>query len=83
VRILVNYMHRGGWVVHCLAEDAQTGISPMLQIAEESTLLRLLRASGTTDEEMEEIERDMRQMARGSTWINVSDQGRKLLRLVL
>jgi hypothetical protein len=48
VRILVNFMHRDGWSVHCLAEDAKTVISPILHIAEEGTLLRLMRASGAT-----------------------------------
>jgi hypothetical protein len=54
-------MHRDGWNIHCVGEDAKTPISPMLHVAEESTLLRLLRASGATDEELEKIERDMKQ----------------------
>jgi hypothetical protein len=81
VRILVNFMYRNGWSIHCLAEDAKTPISPLLKIAQQSTMLRLLRASGATDANMEEIEQKMARLGRGSVWIDVTDEGKKLLRL--
>jgi hypothetical protein len=83
VRILVNFMHRNGWSIHCLADDARTVIGPRLDMAKEATMLRLLRASGATDENMEEIEQKMARMGRGSVWIDVTDEGKRLLRLRL
>lgn len=81
MRILVNFMHRNGWSIHCLAEDAKTVIGPRLEIAKESTMIRLLRASGATDADMVEIRRDIEWRGRGSVWIEVADEGKKLLRL--
>jgi hypothetical protein len=81
VRILVNYMHRDGWSVHTLAKDARTPIGPWIDVAGESTLLRLLRACGATDEGMEQVKADIRQWGRGSVWIDVSEIGMKLLRI--
>jgi hypothetical protein len=48
----------------------------------QETLLRLLKASGATPSEMEEIERDMKQQSRGSTCITVNETGRRLLRIL-
>lgn len=48
----------------------------------QETLLRLLKASGATPSEMEEIERDMKQQGRGSTFITVNETGRRLLRIL-
>jgi hypothetical protein len=48
----------------------------------EETLLRLLKANGATLAEMEEIERDMKQQGRGSTFIEVNETGRRLLRIL-
>ncbi len=81
MRILVNFMHRDGWSVHCLAEDARTPISPFVNMEKQSTMLRLLRASGATDEDIASLEADIRRWNRGSVWINVAEQGKKLLRL--
>jgi hypothetical protein len=79
MRILVNFMHRDGWSVHCLAPDCKTPISQWVTIQTEETLLRLFKASGATPAEMEEIERDMKQQGRGSTFIEVNETGRRLL----
>jgi len=57
MRVLVNYMHRQGWSVHCLADDAKTSISPYVTMREQTTLVRLLRACGLTDEGLAEVER--------------------------
>jgi hypothetical protein len=78
---LLNYMHRDGWTVHCLAEDAKTSISPRLHVVTDSTLLRLLVACGATDADTEQVKVNMRRWGRGSVWIEVTDAGRKLLRL--
>jgi hypothetical protein len=74
-------MHRDGWSVHCLAADARTPISPRLEMAKESTILRPFRASGATDETIAEVEADIRRWRRGSVWLEVSEEGKKLLRL--
>jgi hypothetical protein len=80
--VIVNFMHRDGWSVHCLAEDAKTSISPFLTVKQYSTLIRLLRACGASDEKIVEVERDMARWGRGSSWLVVNEQGRKLLRIV-
>jgi hypothetical protein len=46
VRILVNFMNRDGWAVHCLASDCQTLVSQWVTVRTEETMLRLLKASG-------------------------------------
>jgi hypothetical protein len=48
MRILVNFMNRDGWSVHCMAPDCQTLISQWVTVRTEETLLRLLKASGAT-----------------------------------
>jgi hypothetical protein len=77
MRILVNYMNRNGWSIHCLAPDCQTLISGWVTVRTEETLLRLLKASGATPAEMDEIERDMKQQGRGSTFIEANETGRR------
>jgi hypothetical protein len=81
VRILVNFMHRDGWSIHCLAADCHTLVSQWVTVRTEATLLRLLKASGAKPAELEEIERDMKQQGRGSTFIDVNETGRRLLRI--
>jgi hypothetical protein len=83
MQILVNFMRRDGWSVHCIGADHRTRISPWISIAKESTLLRLLRASGATEENMAEVEADIARWSRGSIWIDVTEQGKKLLRLTV
>jgi hypothetical protein len=82
VRILVNFMHRDRWSIHCLASDCQTLVSQWVTVRTEETLLRLFKASGATPAEMEEIERDMKQQGRGSTFIEVNETERRLLRIL-
>jgi len=48
----------------------------------EATLLRLLKARGATPIEMDEIERDMKQQGRGSTFIDANETGLRLLRIL-
>jgi hypothetical protein len=50
-------------------------------MAKESTILRPFRASGATDETIAEVEADIRRWSRGSVWLEVSEEGKKLLRL--
>jgi hypothetical protein len=78
MRILVNFMHRETWAVHCLAPDCKTLISGWVTVRTDATLLRLLKASGANPAQMDEIERDMRQQTRGSTF---NETGRRLLRV--
>jgi hypothetical protein len=65
MRTPVNFMHRAGWSVNCLAPDCQTPVSGWVTVRTKETLLRLLKASGATDTDMEEIERDMARRAGG------------------
>lgn len=81
VRILVNFMHRDGWSVHCLAKDGKTVISPFMEVASESTLLRLLKFCGATDAALEEAQRDIDRWGRGSIWLEVTPKGKRLLRV--
>ena len=81
MRIRVNFMFRGTWSVHCVAADGKTPISQWLTIRKEETLLRLLVASGATPEQMEEVERDIKQWGGGSALIGVTETGRLLLRI--
>jgi hypothetical protein len=82
MRTLVNFQTRGGWSVHCLAPDCQTPVSQWVTVRTEATLLRLLKASGATAPEMEEIVRDISRWGRGSIFIDVNETGRRLLRIL-
>jgi hypothetical protein len=41
LRILINFMHRDHWSVHCLAADCQTLVSQRVTVRTDETLLRL------------------------------------------
>ncbi len=82
MRILVNFMQRDGWSVHCLAPDSKTLISGWVTVRTEETLLRPLKASGATPAEMGEIERDIRRWGRASTFSDINETGRRLLRIL-
>jgi hypothetical protein len=75
-------MNRDGWSVHCLAADCRTLVSQWVTVSTEATLLRLLKASGATPTDMEEIERDIRRWGRGSIFLDVSETGLRLLRIL-
>jgi len=77
MRILINFRHRSGWSIHCLAPDCKTLVSPWLTVQEDETLLRVLAASGATPAELDEIANDMMQRGRGSTFIGLSETGRR------
>jgi hypothetical protein len=81
MRVFLNFMHRGDWFVHCLAEDARTVISPHVRVAKDSTLLNLLRAAGADEDTILAVSRDMRQTGRGTVAMDVNDKGRELLRI--
>jgi hypothetical protein len=51
-------------------------------VGTEETLLRLLKASGATPADMEEIERDICRWGRGSKFIDVNEPVRRLLRIL-
>ena len=80
-RIWLNFIHRGDWFVHCLAEDARTVISPHVRIAKESTLLGMLRASGADEDTVLAVSCDMKQTGRGTVAMDVNDRGIKLLQI--
>jgi len=80
MRILVNFQDTNGWTVHCLAEDCQTCISPLLDVASLETLRRLLRRAGTDEDEMQHFEHCIRTWGKGSVWIdNVTEEGAHFL----
>jgi hypothetical protein len=82
MRVFLNFQNRDGWSVYCLAADCKTLVSQWVTVRTEATLLRLLKASGANVAELEEIERDMKQQGRGSTFITVNETGRRLLRVL-
>ena len=80
MRILVNFQDTNGWTVHCLAEDCQTRISPILDVASLETLRRLLRRAGTDEDEMQHFEQCIQAWGKGSVWIdNLTKEGVNLL----
>jgi len=48
VRILVNFMLRDVWHVHCLTENANTPIGPFRTVRDQNTLIRLRRYLGVS-----------------------------------
>ena len=82
MRILLNFMNRDGWSVHCLAPDCKTLVSQWITVRTDETLLRLFKASGATPTQMDEIERDIKRWGRGSTLLDVNETGRLLLRIL-
>jgi hypothetical protein len=48
MRILVNFMHRDGWSVHCLAADCRTPVGQRVTVRTDETLIWLFKASGAT-----------------------------------
>jgi hypothetical protein len=81
VRILVNFLHRSGWSIRCLEEDCATPIGQPVTMATDEMLLRLMKASGAGPIELQEVERSMKRWARGSTFIDVTDVGKRLLHI--
>jgi hypothetical protein len=76
-------MYRDGWSVHCLAEDAKTVVGRPLTMTEDSTLLRLFRFIGATEDDIREIERDIGRRGRGSVWLEVTERGMKMFGLFM
>ena len=60
MRILVNFQHRDSWFVHAISEDTRTPISPILHVRDQATLIRLLRYVGATEENIEQVQEDIR-----------------------
>jgi hypothetical protein len=65
MEILINFMERDNWSVHCVTADARTEISPFMSIKKKETLLRLLRYVGAGDVQIAEVELNLRLWARG------------------
>jgi hypothetical protein len=77
VRVLVNFMLRKDtWFVHAITEDARTLISPILEVREQDTLIRLLRYIGAGDAEIDHVLEDIRRWSRGGVWIELEPGGR-------
>jgi hypothetical protein len=81
VRILANYMHRDGWWVHAIAEDASTPIGEYVSVKDEATLIRLLRYVGATDADIDLVHEDIRRGSRGGIWIELLVGRRNLLHI--
>ena len=65
MEILINFMERDNWSVHCVTADARTEISPFMSIKKKETLLRLLRYVGAGDVQIAEVELNLPLWARG------------------
>ena len=81
MRVMVNFVLRDVWVVHCFAEDARTTISPILRIANQDLLIRALRYVGATDAEIAEVDDRIRSWSCGSVLISLAPGRRNLLRI--
>lgn len=80
MRVLINYMLRvDRWYVHAVTEDCGTGISRMITVHSEETLLRLLRYLGATEEELECVLYKLNQWSRGGVFLNLTSGRRNLL----
>jgi hypothetical protein len=71
------------WLVHTVDKDGITPISPILPVPDQLTLVRLLRYVGAGDSEINEVDKNIGQWSRGSTWINMVSGRRNLLRIRL
>lgn len=73
MRVLVNYVLRDGcWQVHCVAEDdARSPISDRITV----------EASGAGPGEIQRTATALRHWGRGSSFIDVNHEGRKLLHI--
>lgn len=79
MRALLNFMHRGGWSFHIVAEDCQTVLVGYRNVASQEQLLRIIaKLSGSVEEARQSIER----WARGSVWIDPSPAQCKALGIV-
>jgi hypothetical protein len=74
-------MERDAWLVHCLAENAKTPISPYVRVASQGMLIRLLRYVGASDSDIAEVEEKIRRWSRGSIDIDLADGRRNLLKI--
>lgn len=82
MRILVNFMHRESWTVHCLLEDCQTPISPHVFLhGDSATLIRMLRYVGAGDEEIGQVETDVRRWGRGSVFLSLAPGRKNLMQI--
>lgn len=79
MRVIVNFMYRNGWFVHCLADDARTPISPYITVATLETLIRLLRYVGAGEIEIAEVHEDVRRWSRGSVYVDLAPGRKNLL----
>ena len=81
MRIVVNFMLRDVWFVHCDADDARTPISPILRVRDQNILIRVLRYVGATDADVVTIDHDIRHWSHGSVWIDLTPGRKNLLRI--
>ena len=81
MRVLVNFMLRDVWLVHCIAEDAATPISPILRIGTRELLIRALRYTGATETELDQVHERIRQWSRGSVFITLAPGRKNVLRI--
>jgi hypothetical protein len=81
MRILVNFMLRDVWHVHCMDEDGRTPISPLCTVRDRDTLVRLLRYVGAADRDMIAVHHDILRWSRGSIWIELAPARKNLLRI--
>jgi hypothetical protein len=80
MRVLVNYMLRKDtWFVQAITEDAKTPISPILEVPDQVTLIRLLRYLGAGEAEINGVNAKIGRWSCGSTWIELEPGRRNLL----
>jgi hypothetical protein len=81
VRIIVCFQLRGNWSVQGILEDARTAISPWVYVTSQPALIKLFRYIGATDDEIAQVEDDIRRWSRGSVHITLVPGRENLLRI--
>ena len=83
MRVLLNFMERDTWLIHCLAEDCRTVLAPYRSVSSLETLRRLIIFAGAPAEEVEAFNRNVKRWGRGSIWLDLTPGGSQLLRIPL
>jgi hypothetical protein len=81
MRIWLNFMYdHVGWDIHCLAADGKTVISPHIRVAQDKTVVDILKAVGADEKTLLSIGQKMLTGC-GTVAIDLNEKGRELLRI--
>jgi hypothetical protein len=70
-RALLTFMHRDGWHLSLLAEDAKTPIGRSVRVKDFEAMLRIVdKLRGNSDR----VRTDVYNWGRGSEWVELSEE---------